>query len=141
MDEIKDIYALLRKNGERITQQKKMILSVLLDNTTKMLSVNEILKEMPKDANVDNATVYRNVQRLSDLGVIETIIDEKGISRYVISCNNMHHHHLICISCGKILSIPCQNNYWDKYAKEINFEESYHKLEIYGKCEDCKNLN
>jgi len=107
----------------------------------RMLSVNDIIKKIPDGKNVDNATVYRNVQRLTDLRILESMIDDKGISRYVISRGSAHHHHLICVSCGKILNIPCKNNYWNQYAEDNNFNEMYHKLEVYGTCENCKKSN
>ena len=139
--DIKDnIYDILREKGDRLTRQKKDIISVLLANMDRMLSVGDMVGCLVDGKNVDEATVYRNVLRLAELGILETMVDDKGINRYIIEHGSRHHHHMICISCGKVLKIPCKNNYWNAYAKENNFEEMYHKLEVYGICEQCKNI-
>ncbi len=138
MDKKEEIYNLLRNSGKRLTQQKKSILIILLGNMDRMLSVNDIINKIPEEKNIDNATVYRNVQDLAQLGILEAMIDDKGINRFVINQEGSHHHHLICVTCGKIFKIPCKNNYWSQYAKDENFEEIYHKLEVYGKCKKCK---
>lgn len=141
MDIKEEIFGILKNNGKRLTNQKKSILLVLLDNMDRMLSVNDIVSKIPNGKNIDNATIYRNVQSFVDLGILESMIDEKGISRFVVNREGTHHHHLICVACGKILNIPCKNNYWDQCAKDNDFEEIYHKLEVYGKCKKCKTLS
>lgn len=141
MDKKKEIYNLLKNSGGRLTKQKKCILSVLLDNMDRMMSVGDIAGELPEESNIDNTTVYRNVQQLNELRILESIVDDKGINRYVIANGEKHHHHMICVCCGRVFSIPCENNYWEQYAKDNGFEELYHKLEIYGKCDKCKNFD
>ena len=140
MDVTKDIYDLLKSKGKRVTKQKQTLLSILFANMDRMLSVNEISRLIPDEENMDNATIYRNINSLTGLGILENIVDEKGIARYVIDAVGEHHHHMICISCGKIFPIPCKDIYWAQYAKENNFQETYHKLEVYGKCEKCNKL-
>ena len=139
MEKKKEIYDLLKNNGGRMTKQKKNILSVLLCNRDRMLSVSDIAAGLPDESNIDNTTVYRNIQQMCDLGILESIVDDKGINRYMITKGEKHHHHLICVSCGKVFCIPCKNNYWEQYAKDNGFQELYHKLEVYGKCDKCKN--
>jgi Fe2+ or Zn2+ uptake regulation protein len=139
MDRKKEIYDLLKNNGGRLTKQKKNILSVLLDNMDRMLSAGDIAAQLPEECSIDNTTVYRNVQQMTGLGILESMVDDKGINRYVIAKGGNHHHHLICVSCGRVFSIPCKNNYWGQYAKDNGFHELYHKLEVYGKCDKCKD--
>ena len=68
--DIKDnIYDTLREKGDRLTRQKKDIISVLLANMDRMLSVGDIVGCLSDGKNVDEATVYRNVLRLADLGI------------------------------------------------------------------------
>jgi Fe2+ or Zn2+ uptake regulation protein len=135
-----EILSLIKSKGDRLTKQKKNILNVLFDNQDRVLSVGDIIKKLPDKESMDDATVYRNIQRLMELEVLESFVDDTGINRYVISCHKGHHHHMICISCGKIFEIPCQNSYWDKCALDNGFKEIYHKLEVYGMCNDCKML-
>lgn len=138
MNDHKELYAMLRAKGLRMTSQKKMILDVFLENPDRMLSVHDIDSMLPADSRIDNATVYRNVQKFLDFGILEAMNDELGINRYTV-CDRGHHHYLICTECGKIIKIPCEGNFWKTHAKENQFIETHHKLEVYGKCADCNN--
>ena len=137
MDMKASVYDMLRKKGYRVTRQKKAILDILFNNAERMLSVSEIEALILKECDIDNATVYRNVQGFLKLGILESMIDSNGVSRYTI-CDSAHHHHLICTECGKIIKFHCNNQFWEDFAKEKSFKESYHKLEVYGKCLDCQ---
>ncbi len=138
MKTLDEIYDILKSRGDRLTYQKKQILSTLFENMDRVLSVGEIIAKLPDDKSIDDATVYRNIQRFAELNIVESFVDESGVSRYVLSCHSGHHHHMICTSCGRIFEIPCMNHFWNECAKDNGFEESYHKLEVYGKCSECK---
>ena len=132
------IYAMLRAKGFRITVQKKIILDIFLANQDRMLSVNDVYNILPENISIDNATIYRNIQKFLGFGILETMNDDHGINRYTI-CEKEHHHYLICTECGRIIKFPCTNNYWEKYAVKNHFKETHHKLEVYGKCDKCRN--
>ena len=139
MEDHAKIYAMLRAKGFRITSQKKKILDVFLGNPDRMLSVHDICLLLPEDTSIDNATVYRNVQKFLDFGILESMIDEQGVNRYTVYEQD-HHHYLICTECGKIIKIPCEGHFWKTQARENNFQETHHKLEVYGKCAECKGI-
>ncbi len=139
MDRRKQIFEKLRANGARVTVPKKVILDIFMANQDRMLSVCDVYDMIPKDINIDNATVYRNIQKYLNLGVLETMVDDNGLSRYTISSED-HHHYLICTECGRIIKFPCIETFWEQYAKENCFEEMHHKIEVYGKCVDCRRM-
>ena len=134
---LQEIHELIKKNGQRITKQKEIILSVLIKNSEKLLSVNQIQELLPQVENINSATVYRNLLNFVELGVLETMVDEKGFLKYVIRCNSEHHHHMICLDCGKMISILCDKDRFNDITKKYGFEEDYHSLEIYGRCKVC----
>lgn len=139
MQEKSEIYDMLRTRGLRITASKKAILDIFLAYQNKMLSVSDVYGLLPEGSGIDNATVYRNLQKFLNFGVLESMIDDHGISRYTF-CEKEHHHYLICTECGQIIKFPCTNHYWNGYAAERDFQETHHKLEVYGKCAECRNL-
>ena len=57
--------------------------------------------------------------------------------KFRISCQDHHHHHFICESCGNTKVIDfCP---MDVIKQQLgNVEITSHKLEVYGKCENCK---
>ena len=86
---------------------------------------------------MDTTTIYRNMQQFLKLDIVETMIDNSGINRFILS-HGTHHHHFICSECGKILRFPCSNKFWADFAEENDFKESSHKIEIYGTCSNCQ---
>ncbi|MBE0600400.1 MAG: transcriptional repressor, partial [Firmicutes bacterium] len=136
MKDTTNVYAMLRAKGLRMTAAKKLILDVFLSNHDRMLSVADVTALLPRDASIDNATVYRNIQKLMDAGVLETFNDEQGVNRYTVY-EQEHHHYLICTGCGKIIKIPCVTGFWKAHAADNAFVETHHKLEVYGKCAGC----
>ena len=138
MQEKSELYDMLRAKGFRITAPKRIILDIFLANQNRMLSVSDVYGLLPEGSGIDNATVYRNLQKFLDFGMLESIIDDQGVSRYTFF-EKRHHHYFICTECGRIIKFPCSNHYWDTFAAENNFEETHHKLEVYGKCSECRN--
>ncbi len=138
MNDDAKIYAMLRTKGFRVTAQKKMILDVFLENPDRMLSAHDVYTLLPADARIDNATVYRNIQKFLSFGILETMNDEQGVNRYTVNGGD-HHHYLICTECGKIIKIPCEGHFWKTKASENRFQETHHKLEVYGRCAECSS--
>ena len=136
MNENENVYNMLRQRGCRLTSQTKAILDIFLGNKDRMLSVADVAGQLPEERRIDNATVYRNIRKFLDLGIVESMNDEHGINRFALS-EREHHHYLICTQCGSIVRFPCSNHYWNKYAKQNGFAETHHKLEVYGRCEKC----
>lgn len=64
-----EILAAFRKNGMRVTNQRKQLLAIILQNPD--LSPKEILYiAHKKDNSIGRATVYRMVRSLQELGYI-----------------------------------------------------------------------
>lgn len=135
-DEKARLISMLRQKGMRVTKQKHAILGVLFDHTDRMLSVFDI-GEIIGDQ-MDNATIYRNVRKFTELGILESMVDSKGVQRYVICCDGKHHHHFICTVCGRIINFPCNNPFWRGLAQQHRFSEEYHRIEVFGACADCQ---
>ncbi len=137
MNHSNELYALLRQKGFRITAPKRQLLEIFFSNQDRMLSVSDVFHLLPEGSGTDNATVYRNIQKFCELGVLESMIDDRGVSRYTIQ-EKEHHHFLICTRCGRIIRFPCTTHYWAKFASTANFQETTHKLEVYGICSECQ---
>ena len=134
---IEEIYEIMKEKGQRITRQKRIVLDVFIENNNRMLTVNQIQDMLPSEEKINNATIYRNVQSFLDLGILESMIDDNGAAKYVIRCKKEHHHHLICLECGRMISIFCDRDKFNEVTEKYEFEETYHTLEVYGRCKQC----
>ena len=91
------------------------------------------------------ATIYRTVQLLLEMQLVDRINLDDGCARYEIGevydgKNKHHHHHLICRTCGKIT--PFKDDLLEELERRIEEEEGFHvldhELKFYGQCMDCQ---
>jgi Fur family ferric uptake transcriptional regulator len=85
------------------------------------------------------ATVYRTLHLLEQQGSIDVLHEDVNEARYRL-CSPVHHHHLVCESCGAVDEIPeCDVDEWaHKVARARGFEVRGHRAEILGLCANCK---
>ena len=70
MNGIIKMEALIRERGQRMTIQKRALLTVFLQQAGRMLSVMDLKGFLPDIMEMDRATIYRNVQNFENLGLL-----------------------------------------------------------------------
>ena len=138
----------LRANVSRWTVPREIILD-LLSRTSKHMSAKEIyasLYRMYPGAGL--TTVYRTLDLLVRMGLINKRTFGDGPSRYEFKSEkkNEHHHHLLCTKCGRIIDysdfideeLKLVRKTEETLAKKHNFKVLDHNIEFYGLCEKCQ---
>lgn len=136
---------LLRKKGLKVTTQRIGVLEVLSDSNDSHLTAEEIYDVVRvKYPDIGLATVYRTIQLLLELQLIDRIELDDGCVRYGMGTKDAktqhHHHHLICLSCGRIFSFagdllePLEEYIWNTSG----FQVVDHKVKFYGYCKECQ---
>ena len=135
---IEETRKLLRHNGRSFTGVRASILNILR-SATSPLSPKQILGliVMKKP---DLATIYRNLNLMESLGIINTVDLGEGFKRYELNHPESHKHHAICRSCGKIEDIEeCGLQKLEmRIAKKIGFKIEKHHIEFFGLCALCR---
>ena len=128
-------------SSERLksTKQRQEILNVFLNlRGHKNLSqiYNQVSKVNPK---IGYSTVYRTLKLLTKLGLAAQRKFVDGETRYEPIPSGTHHDHLICIECGKIIEFTDESleALQNKIARRHNFNTFFHRMELYGQCENC----
>ena len=139
MDQIvQDAISILRKQGFRVTEQRKLILQALA-NSESPWSAEETHASLPPGS-CDLVTVYRSLDQFDKAGVIDLGIRENGTKVYCLGHGLGHHHHLTCRDCGRTERIDlCMGEELEKTAKSFGFIEISHIMEVFGKCPSCVN--
>jgi len=132
-----DFKKLLRKSGYRATSSRLAILEAFR-TAKEPLSAKEIIDLLP--GGIDQATVYRTLKSLKGKGVIKPIDLRHNHAHYELA-DIADHHHLICLSCGKIEDVEHHNvetmeRTILQNAKHFT-EIKQHTLEFYGICKAC----
>ena len=120
--------------GIKLTHQRRVIAKIL-SKSDDHPDANMVYKRSSKiDSKISMATVYRTMKLFEDTNIIEVRDFGDGRSRYEIFSNE-HHDHLIDIETGAVIEFV--NNEIEKLqykvAKELGYELTGHRLELYGK--------
>ena len=136
---------MLREKGLKVTNQRLLVLEVLADHRDKHMTAEDIYELVKEDyPDIGLATIYRTVQLLREMQLVDRINLDDECLRYEISDlfdgeTKHHHHHLICKTCGKV--VPFEEDLLDELERlveqETGFKVSDHELKFYGQCEEC----
>ena len=140
---VEKIKQLLQSQGFKLTPQREATVRVLLENEEDHLSAEDVfmlVKE--KFPEIGLATVYRTLELLTEMHVVEKLNFGDGVARYDLRTeSNKHHHHpLICVRCGSMTEImddwllPLE----ERLEKEYRFRVLDHRLDFQGVCASCR---
>ncbi len=91
-------------------------------------------------AEVGRASVYRALEQLEQLGLVQRIEVCRGTAGYErVDPTGHHHHHAICRDCGRMVPFedPNLERALGKVAGAINFDVSEHEVVLRGVCDRC----
>ena len=130
----------LRKEGLRYTKQRQEIWNELR-SSGEHRDADEILFTLRKRGlKISRATVYRTIDVLVKNNLIDKLEIGDGRARFEYNDKYLHHDHLICTSCGKIIEF--HNNEIErlqtKIAKQNKFQLLHHNHQLFGICIDCR---
>lgn len=132
----------LKEKGCRMTPQRSTIIHILNKHQHELVSVELLLNEAKvENPNINATTIYRNLELLDELNLVFTQNSKDGSKLYKLVCHTVHHHHIICTKCGKILPIdycPIAPQLEELLAEQ-GFTLEEHQLELYGICRQCKS--
>lgn len=133
----------LKKEGYKLTPQRRAIVDTIVDNEGKHLTAEEIYDEVKKICpEIGLATVYRTILLLEKVGVVSRLYLNDGCSRYeLVHSDEAHrHHHLICEVCNRIIEVEDDllDNLEGSIEKDYGFKILDHVVKFYGVCSDCQ---
>lgn len=127
----------------KLTPQREATVLVLLEHEVDHLSAEDVfLLVKEKSPEIGLATVYRTLELLTDLKIVDKINFGDGVARFDLRKEGADHfhHHLICIECGKVEEV--QEDLLGDVEKIIEsrweFTIKDHWLTFHGICKECK---
>ena len=133
-----EIDDLFRQKGIPFTRQRHLIWQYFSggDRAATIAEATEALR----DEGVGQATVYRTVTLLSDLGLLARVQDRTGQLRYTAPPIG-HSHPLVCGICRRVVRFDGEGDVValeQRLGNETGFAIYGHHLEVYGICPDCR---
>lgn len=95
-----------------------------------------------RKVSIGRASVYRALERLEDLRLVQRIEAARGIAGYErVNPDGHHHHHAICRRCGRMVPFEDRNleRAIEQVSGQVPFEIAEHDVVLRGLCESCAN--
>ena len=139
---------MLKEKGLKVTNQRLLVLQVLAEHGDEHMTAEDIFELVKEDyPEIGLATIYRTVQLLLDMQLVDRIMLDDGCVRYEIGDfldeqegHRHHHHHLICTECGNVSAFrdDLLEDLEAYIEKETGFQVTDHELKFYGVCRKCR---
>ena len=114
----------------------------LLDRQRCALTAQEIDDRLrAQRRSVGRASVYRILELLTELRLVQKIDVGQGVARYERHLpHGDHHHHLVCDSCGQVA--PFEDSQLEeaieRVSRNLSFAVDDHDVVLHGSCSDCR---
>lgn len=140
---IEQIKKELQAKGYKLTPQREATLKVLIEREEDHLSAEEVFFLVKEKApEIGLATVYRTLELLCELKVVDKINFGDGVSRYDLRKEGVDHfhHHLVCMECGSVEEIieDLLGDVEKIVESEWGFQVEDHRLTFHGTCKQCQ---
>ena len=126
---------------QRKTKQRDAIMAIMADETDFRSAQQVHTALVVAGQTVGLATVYRNLQALTEAGELDSLRSEEGETLYRRCAKRRHHHHLVCRNCGYTVDI--QDDQLEQWIGEISrrykFSDIEHMADVFGLCESCES--
>jgi Fur family ferric uptake transcriptional regulator len=136
-DAIDAVLARLRERGGRATPARRLLLGVLF-GSGKHRSAEELTAEVQAQApDVNISTIYRNLEELVRLGVVDRARMGNGPAAYHLA--SVAHGHLVCEHCGSMTEVPDElfGGLARRASEQYGFTVDPHHFAVAGHCANC----
>ena len=129
----------LHQNGYRVTQPRLQVMEILAGSEIPLTPQDIYQLSLELDSPPGIASVYRTLEMLDDLGLIQQI-HQPGGCHAICPAVEGHKHLLICTGCGQMRVVEGNENiseYINKIEDQTGYQVQEHWLQLFGTCQDC----
>ena len=136
-----DLLNAVEAQGIRLTAQRRALIETIQDATSHLDAASLLELARKRDPNIDRATVYRTIELLKRLGMVDELdlMHLNGEKHYYEVKTQKDHLHLACFECGAIeeFASPTFERLKREIAEKNDFEIQVMRLEVGGLCKRC----
>ncbi len=141
MPDVETLLRGLEGHGYRRTGPRRRLLAAIARRTAPFTAAELGAAVQDEDPGIGRATVFRTLDLLAELGLIQRLADETGAGGMsYLACGPEHHHHLICTGCGRVddFTDSALESRIAESAGQHAFVLQDHRVDLYGVCADCR---
>lgn len=132
--------AVLGHAGHRSSAPRAAVVEVLGRHGC-LLTARDIADELRAGgSDVGIATVYRTLEVLDDLGLVQRLDVGEGTASYEPAYpSGDHHHHLVCDECRQVTAFedPQLEKAIERLARRLDYDVAAHDVILRGACPSC----
>lgn len=138
MTDARPIETALDRAGYRLTEPRRSLAALIADREGHFTAAELVTAARSRRLGVGRATVFRTLEVLAELGVVERLDLPSGEHAYV-GCEPAHHHHVVCSRCGRTSEIDDAGlrSMMRVVERKTGFRVDKHRLELFGLCPAC----
>ncbi len=128
--------------SQRHTRPRRLIADRLVELAVSgaNFTIDELWQEIRElDPHLGRATVYRSVEKLVTMRLLDRVEFADGTHHYRV-CGENHHHHLTCTQCHRVVEVevclPMEQ--FKTIGNKTKFDIEGHSLSLFGRCESCR---
>lgn len=134
---------LLRGRGYKVTPQRLAVYEALADETWHPNAEMLFKKLQPRFPAMSFATVYKTVEILQDIDVIQILNTGEDSFRY--DADVSEHYHLRCLKCGNVDDARMDENIQKQLTGEVEKASGYsisrRQFYFFGLCPTCAKIH
>ncbi len=128
----------LKATGRRMTVQRRAVMDSLSKLGCAQDAMDIYLHARRAYPQLGLVTVYRTLEALVERGLVYPLYFGDGRTRYELTEEGRHHHHLVCVTCGTVETLEeCLLKPVEGKRLGRGFEVTSHRLELFGYCQRC----
>jgi Fur family ferric uptake transcriptional regulator len=136
-----DLLNQVEEQGIRLTAQRRALIETIQEATSHLDAASLLSLARKRDPKIDRATVYRTIELLKRLGLIDELdlMHLEGEKHYYEVKTRKDHLHLACFRCGAIeeFSSPSFERLKREIGSKNEFDIQVIRLEVGGLCKRC----
>jgi Fur family ferric uptake transcriptional regulator len=134
--------ATLAASGHKRGGARRALLDLLEEQECALtaIEIENALRGRGNGRGVSRASVYRILDQLEQLGLVQRVETGQAMVRYErTSAHQDHHHHLVCDDCGLVMPFSDVEleRAIGKLSEKVPLRVSEHEIVLHGSCEDC----
>lgn len=132
----------LRRIDQRYTSGRRAIVDLLV-SAGHPVSIGDIAQSLP---DMPRSSAYRHLTDLHAAGLVRRVTANDEFTRFELAEDlTEHHHHLLCVNCGKVIDVTLPAGFEQQVAGAIaqrasaeGFQAHSHRLDVLGLCAACQ---
>lgn len=134
-----ELTTMVQEAGLRVTDHRILILGVIA-KVKQPITVYDLVVTLRAKENIDQATVYRNLNSLHEAGLLRRLDFNHGHAHFELETGRASHQ-IVCGRCEtieKIEGVSVDGAIQKMLKKSKQFKNTTtHSIEIYGLCKKC----